>query len=59
MAHRRRRRFGGWEFEGERFAGSAGFVAWLEERLEDLLLRTREETGFADALRAWSPAGVE
>ena len=33
MADRRRRRLGGWRFEGERYAASAGFVAWLEERL--------------------------
>lgn len=50
---------GGWGFEAECYAASAGFVAWLEERLENPLLRAREEAGFADALRAWSPEGVE
>ncbi|MCH7874835.1 MAG: hypothetical protein IH965_06000 [Gemmatimonadetes bacterium] len=59
MADRRRRGLGGWGFEAECYAASAGFVAWLEERLENPLLRAREEAGFADALRAWSPEGVE
>lgn len=49
--------------------GSTDFLPWfltIEDAmwswfggLEDLLLRAREETGFADALRAWSPEGVE